>query len=478
MDSSMDISALHALIRDLLARVSVLEAENAVLRAENTALRAENLALKARLGQDSSNSDKPPSSDGYAKKPAPAFNRKTGKKVGGQLGHEGHSLELVAVPDLSHIYHAPFCVHCGGTFSVGDSHYKGIQERRQVWDMPIPKLEVTEHCIGVHVCCGMEHVGRFPSAVTSRIQYGVNVATLSSLLTTEYRLSFEKASQLLGDVYGCPVNVSTIATFNADLYEDLAPVEETIVSEILKSDRVHFDETGMRVEGKLHWFHVACTNLFCYFYVHAKRGKEAIQSTSSLLPRFFGWAIHDCWASYFNIDNCKHALCGAHLLRELKALTDNGSHWAKEMHYFLMECYEYSLKGTETVPDPKLWLLQYKNICEKADKEEPAPVAQKRGKPKNTKGRNLLNRLVAHQDGVMAFALHKEVPFTNNCAEQAIRHLKIKQKISMSFRTLQGAKIYARIQGAINTIKNHKMNLFQTIKDIKLKKNIIFTPTK
>ena len=124
----MDISELHALIRDLLARVSVLEAENAVLRAENTALRAENLALKARLDQDSSNSDKPPSSDGYAKKPAPAFNRKTGKKVGGQFGHEGHNLELVAFPDVSHIHHAPCCEHCGGIFSVGDSHYKGIQE--------------------------------------------------------------------------------------------------------------------------------------------------------------------------------------------------------------------------------------------------------------------------------------------------------------------------------------------------------------
>jgi transposase len=477
MDSSMDISELHALIRDLLARVSMLEGENAVLQSENATLRAEILALKARLGQDSSNSNNPPSSDGYTKKPAAAFNRKTGKKAGGQLGHEGHSLSF-AVPDVSHIHHATCCKHCGGIFSVGDSHYMGIQERRQVWDMPVPKLEVVEHCVGVHVCCGAEHVGTFPTEVTSRIQYGVNLATLSSLLTTEYRLSYEKTSELLGELYGCPVNVSTISSFNAALYEDLAVVEETIVEEILKSDIAHFDETGMRVEGKLHWFHVACTSMFCYFYVHAKRGKEAIQSTASLLPRFLGWALHDCWASYFNVDNCKHALCGAHLLRELKALIDNGSHWAKEMHQFLMECYEYSLKGTETVPDPDVWLLQYKKICEKADKEEPAPVAQKRGKPKNTKGRNLLNRLVAHQDGVTAFALYEEVPFTNNCAEQAIRHLKIKQKISMSFRTVQGAKIYARIQGTINTIKKHKMNLFQTIKDVKLKKNITFKPTK
>ncbi len=120
-----------------------------------------------------------------------------------------------------------------------------------------------------------------------------------------YFHSFEKANQLLGDLYDCRVNVGTIATFNANLYEDLAPVEETTVSEILKSDRANFDETGMRVERKLHWFHVACTSLFCYFYVHAKRGNEAIQDTVSLLPRFLGWAVHDCWASYFNIEKTK-----------------------------------------------------------------------------------------------------------------------------------------------------------------------------
>lgn len=473
MNLSMDISELHELIRNLLARVSMLESENSVLKSENAELRT-------RLGQDSSNSDKPPSSDGYKKKPAPApaFSRKSGKKVGGQLGHEGHQLDLVSVADTIEVCHAACCSVCGVGFSVGDSHYVGFGERRQVWDIPSPKLAVTEYQLGVHACCGLKQEGHFPTEVRARIQYGLNIATICSLLTTEYRLSFEKTSELLWNLYGCRVNVSTIAQFNADLHEDLAPVEALIVENILQAEVAHFDETGMRVEGKLHWFHVACTTLFCYIFVHAKRGKQAIEDSVSLLPRFFGWAVHDCWASYFNLENCQHALCGAHLLRELKALTDNGSLWAKEMHTFLMESYEYSLKGTQTVPDPDLWLHKYKDICQKADKEEPAPVAQKRGKPKNTKGRNLLNRLVLHQEAVLAFAFHEQVPFTNNTAEQAIRHVKIKQKISMSFRTLQGAKIYARIQGTINTIKKHKMSLFHTIKEIKLKKTIIFTPLK
>lgn len=197
-----------------------------------------------------------------------------------------------------------------------------------------------------------------------------------------------------------------------------------------------------------------------------------------MLPRFTGRAVHDCWASYFSFENCLHALCGAHLLRELNALVENGAQWAKEMHAFLMERYEQSEKGTQIAPHEAIWRLQYKAICEKADIEEPAPVARKRGKPKNSKGRNLLNRLLTYQEEVLAFALHQNVPFTNNCAEQAIRHVKIKQKISMSFRTLHGAEVYARIQGVINTVKKHKMNLFQTMKDIKCKKSIIFSPTK
>lgn len=453
-----------------------LQLLNTELRAENAQLKSEILELKARLAQDSSNSNQPPSSDGLKKKPAPApaFSRKSAKKVGGQLGHEGHTLLFSTKVDVTHIHHASCCTICGTTFSVDDSHYQGIGERRQVLDMPVPRLEVTEHQLGIHKCCGVRHQGQFPVEVSARVQYGINIETLGSLLTTEYRLSYEKAGELLSVLYGCGPNVSTLATANKDLYEDLAPVEQQIRAAIYASPVAHFDETGMRVEGKLHWFHVVCTTLYCYFFVHAHRGSHAIQSDLSLLPNYLGRAVHDCWATYFQVGIGTHALCGAHLLRELTALIQAGTQWAVQMHAFLLEAYTASEKGTATVPDPATWQLRYKNICQNADKEEPAPVAQKRGKPKNTKGRNLYNRLVKHQEAVLAFALHKEVPFTNNLAEQAVRHLKVKQKISMSFRTLEGAKVYARIQGTINTIKKHNMNLFQTIKDIKLKKNITF----
>lgn len=477
MESSTETTTSQTLITTLLGKLSVLELKVSDLEAENLALRSENMELRARLGLDSSNSSKPPSSDGYKKKPldTSALKKVGGKKVGGQPQHKGHHLEMQAVPDTIEIHHAPHCTCCGNTFSVSDTFYLGIAQKRQVFDMPTPTLFVTEHQTAVHFCCGRRHVGLFPSGVSAPVQYGVNIETLCNILTNDCRLSYEKASELLSDIYGCSLNVSTIYSANETLYENLAPIEESIKAEILQSEVVHFDETGMRVEGKLHWFHVACNALWVYILVAPKRGLEALKGASSILPSFKGWAVHDCWASYFSFDNCTHALCNAHILRELQALIDSGSIWARLMHKFLLNLYKQSEEGTQTVPNPSQAIQTYQYICNIANKEEPAPIAPKRGKPKNTKGRNLLNRLITHQEAVLAFALHQNVPFTNNCAEQAIRHVKVKQKVSMCFRKLKGAQMYARIQGTIATIRKHKMNVFKTLKDINLKNKIIFT---
>lgn len=467
MELSNDIPVLHDLIRTLLSRLSVLESKVQTLEAEN-------LELRDRLGLDSTNSHKPPSSDGYKKKTISAAlkKEKADKKVGGQSGHQGHHLEMSQTPDKVLVHQASCCSCCGNILS--ETHYKGIHQKRQVFDMPDPKLYVTEHQTAIHFCCGKQHLGSFPTDINAAVQYGVNLQTLCTVLTNDCCLSYDKASQLLSDLYDCSLNVSTIYTANTDLYEELAPVEEMIKEELLQSEVVHFDETGMRVEGKTQWFHTSCNLLWAYIFVNSKRGGVALSGEDSLLPSFQNWAIHDCWASYFHFQDCKHGICNAHILRELQALIDGGSFWAGKMHKFLLDLYEKSEKGTSIAPNSQQWLRIFDYICAIAHKEEPTSVAQKRGKPKNTKGRNLLNRLKTHWAGVLAFALHKAVPFTNNCAEQAIRQVKIKQKVSMCFRTLKGAKMYARIQGVITTIRKHKMNVFQTIKEFKNKKTIVF----
>jgi transposase len=222
----------------------------------------------------------------------------------------------------------------------------------------------------------------------------------------------------------------------------------------------------MRVEGKLHWFHTASTALFTCLFVHTHRGKEALESAKSVIKDFKNWAVHDCWASYFDFTNCSHALCNAHIVRELQALIENDSQWATQMQNLLFELYNESQKGTSIVSDKESWIKKYQAICLQAASEEPPPIKGKTGKPKNSKGRNLLNRLVKHQDGVLAFAFNQAVPFTNNQAERDIRCLKTKQKVANSFRTFAGAQQYARIQSFVSTVRKHRMNVFQNLTHI------------
>jgi transposase len=173
-------------------------------------------------------------------------------------------------------------------------------------------MEVTEHQLGVVVCCGRYHLGSFPSEVSQPVQYGSRIKALSVLLNNDYKLPLEKIEQLMGgDLWGCSFNESTALTANAGMYQALEPIEAQIKSAILASDVAHFDETGMRVEKSLHWFHVASTSCFTHLFVHKKRGREALLSEDSLLKDFRNRAVHDCWESYFGFEQCRHALCGA-----------------------------------------------------------------------------------------------------------------------------------------------------------------------
>lgn len=466
MEELNDITSLKAFIKELLTRVAHLESANAdlqtsydLLQARNTQLEAENTELRNRLNLNSGNSHKPPSSDGLSKKPA--VPKAQGGKSGGQNGHSGKTLKIVADPDNRIVHHATSCPCCSKIFSESD--IEGTIQKRQVFDIPEPRLEVTEHQLGIITCCGRQHIGTFPDGVNAPVQYGARIKALSVLLNTDYKMPFDKIEQLFTDIYDCRFNESTAISANNACFEALEPIEAVIKTEILKSKVAHFDETGMRVEGKLHWFHTACTVLFTYLFVHAKRGKKALCSEESLIKDFRNWAIHDCWKSYFDFIGCSHALCMAHIVRELENLIQLGSSWAAEMSKLLFELYKLSDKGSTNVPDKEKWMEKYKTICHKAEEEEPPPIKGERGKPKSTKGRNLLNRLTEYQDGVLAFAFIEHIPFTNNQAERDIRCLKTKQKVATSFRTFKGAQNYARIQGFVSTVRKHKLNVFQQI---------------
>lgn len=467
-----DIHQLKDLVSQILARVSFLEAENKTLKAENIALKAENAELKQenqelrrRLDLNSQNSHKPPSSDGFKKKPA--LEKKRGNKSGGQVGHPGKTLKMVEKPDLTVVHHAEKCVKCEREFNSED--VGKIVGRRQVFDIPPPKLEVVEHQLGEIICRGKKQFGKFLEGVENVVQYGVRIRALSVLLNNDYRIPYLKLENLFADLYGCSFNQSTAVVANERWGEKLEPIEQEIKGLITASEAVNFDETGGRVANKLPWFDTACTELYSYLFVHEKRGTEALDRRQSVIKDFENWAVHDCYGSYFKFEDCRHAICNAHILRELENLKEQGRKWADSMKKLLPEMLERSEKATKVLKNKKSWEAKYAKICEQADEEEPPPKPPpegKRGKATNSDGRNLLNRLRKHQTGVPAFAFEKEVPFTNNQAERDLRCLKVKQKVSNSFRKKKGAENYARIQGFIETVRKHKLNVYEQLTNI------------
>lgn len=453
---AVTVLELQSLVLQLMDKIAALESTISKLEAENAWLRTENERLNARLHSDSHNSHQPPSSDGLHK--TPAFPKEKGGKIGAQKGHEGHTLEMAENPDHIVICKPDTCP-CGQDLL---QQPVSIVARRQVFDLPEPRMEITEYRVARVVCpqCGRLHTGEFPSGVNAPTQYGTGVKALATLLNCHYKLPFEKIQTLFEDLYASPFNVSTIIGANTTCYNKLADSERLIQDKIIGSQTVNCDESGFRCQGRLHWLHVASTPMFTYLFVHPERGKQALESERSILNRFFGFLVHDCWHSYFNLEHIKHVLCGAHLLRDLQSLIENKSRWAVCFKAFLL--YTYRMDVEQRLEQRTGIEQQYDYWLEQAQVEEPPPISTK-GKRRRTAGRNLLERLEKFKPHVLAFAFNPQVPFTNNQAERDIRPIKVKQKISGCFRTFKGSQQYARIEGFISTTRKHKLNVFKEL---------------
>jgi len=313
--------------------------------------------------------------------------------------------------------------------------------------------------------------------VKAPTQYGRGVLALSTLLNTSYLMPFKKIRGLFADIFGVAINESTLVTANTLSYDALAASEAVIHAQKQASPVCHFDETGIRVAGHLSWYHVAVTPTLTSAFVHPKRGTQALTSPNSLFPTYAGWAVHDCWTSDFASTSCRHALCGAHLLRELTAVAEQGRQWASQMQILLRLLYRRSAAGTQTVPDPQRWSRVYDTLCQHAHREEP-PLrrAHRKGKATRTTGRNLVERLIKYTSAVLAFALHQEVPFTNNQAERDVRPVKVKQKIAGCFRTLRGAQHYARIASFISTARKQHCQVFNELRPLFLGHSFLLVP--
>ena len=463
MVKDLTIRILIEKVEELSRRVRELEEENKILRQENIMLKSEVAELRARLESNSHNSNKPPSSDGYKKQSVKSGLPKDKiSSQGGQKGHKGNTLQQVESPDKI-VTCLPGICTCGHEFK---EEQLILSEKRQVFDIPQPKLEITEYQIFKACCpvCGQEQRGAAPEGVNAPAQYGNKVKAFAVLLNVHYKLPFKKIQLLFRDLFGYPINESTISTAGEICYDKLEESEKVIMSKIVAEDVVHADETGLRTAGKLHWLHTATTRLYTYLFVHEKRGSGAIQSNKSILRDYIGWLVHDCRASYFNLGKLKHAICGAHILRELEGLIETReTKWAKVFKSFLL--FVYKMPFEERIKRRKDIESRYDRICDIGEKAESPPLKRtgRKGRYKRTKGRNLVERLIREKDAVLAFAFNKEIHFTNNLAERDIRPAKVKQKISNCFRTFKGAEIYARIEGFISTARKNERNIFSEL---------------
>lgn len=448
------------------------DAVYALITALVTDLQTQVQELKARLDTDSHNSNKPPSSDAL-KKPRTTSQRKpSGRKPGGQKGHPGRHLQFTDAPDTV-LEHVPaYCTGCGidltGVASFG-------VEARQVVDLPPMHLVVTEHRAHTCVCPDCRHTNRalFPQGVTARVQYGPRVQALSVYLSTYQLLPYARIRQVFADLFGARLSTATVFSAVQSAQSALKEVVNDIKKALTQAPVAHFDESGCRVAGQLHWWHVASTNRLSFYSFHRSRGKIGMD-VAGVLPDFVGCAVHDGWSSYQRY-RCTHSLCNAHHLRELTALFEqSGQVWAQKMHALLTEIYgavERAKHETCLRMHPLLearFEVRYRSLLAEgfAANPPPEPVVGQKGRQKQSTARNLLNRLQRFQPEVLAFLYDFSVPFDNNQAERDIRMLKLKQKVSGCFRVADGAEAFCTIRSYLSTLQKQGQSVWSALEHV------------
>ena len=341
--------AMLALVAALVDRIAAVERANTALERTVTTLTARVQHLDDRLARDSHNSSKPPSSDWgpRARPPGTAGPRTrslrpppgtSGRRSGGQPGHPGTTLRLVDTPDQV-LRHRPLGAQCGtcGAALVGGAE-RVDAERRQVVDLPPPRLVVTEHRVVRVACpgCGAETAGAFPLGVTQPVQYGDRLVAVGVYLHAYQLLPYARTRELLGDLFGAAPSEGTLQTAATACAAGLVPVAAAIAAALRRAPVGHFDETGVRVTGQRQWWHVASTPTLTHYGVHPRRGTGALDALG-ILPGFRGVAVHDAYPSYRTYGECTHALCNAHLLRELVFLHEHHHQaWADELATLLV----------------------------------------------------------------------------------------------------------------------------------------------
>lgn len=430
--------------------------------------------LEGQQAKDSHNSSLPPSSDRFVRLPK-SLRQKSGKKPGGQQGHRGHHLRQAEILDEVRVYAVEACENCQHDLHA---HPATLPERRQVMDLPVKRLWITEHRVEEKQCPQCFHLTRasFPTSVLAPAQYGTGIQILATYLVEGQAVPYARASQLLQELLGVQLSAGSIASFVKTCHQQLADVETSLKTALVKQKVIHQDETGLRVGKEGWWVHVCSTDRLTHYAAHPSRGRTGLDAIG-IAPAFVGTSVHDGLVSYQGYRFIE-ALCNVHHLRELTFVEEVLKQiWAKKMKELLLEMKaeveQAKATGQHELAIPVLarFLRRYDEIVASGYFVNPPPPPprksehskRKPGKAKQNPARNLLDRLSQRKFAVLRFLHDFEVPFDNNQAERDLRMIKVQQKVSGCFRTEMGIAMFCRIRSYLSTLRKQGIKLYSAL---------------
>ena len=468
------VDALNKTVADLNSTIAENEKANAISAAKIAALEEKVKEQEVRLHKNSHNSSKPPSSDGLKKPKIPNLRTKTGKSKGGQPGHEGKTLEFTADPTETIRHMAKGCAGCPHAGEC--TRLYCTNEARQVTNVSIEVSVIEHRIVDVPECpmSGGRMTGEFPKGVNAPMQYGTDVLALAATLNTEGAMGADRVHQVLGGAFGIPLSPATVLSATKRCAEAVTDTYSEIGSRIADGDLAHFDETSTRMNGTNLWAHAAATDEYTHLSICDKRG-EAGMREAGILQRFKGVAVTDCWSPYWAFVSIIHALCCAHLLRELIGIIENYANqsWAKAFKELLLEMKSTKERLVASGKTEASYYYKHKfskeydriiQLGHSENPEPPPPPGRKKGRKKKGKVLALIVRLEKHKADVCRFFDDFSVPFDNNEAERSCRIIKVKTKVSGCFRTKEGAQDFAKVQSYTATGKKHGIPAYEAIR--------------
>lgn len=473
----MPVNITEELVRNLMEQNAALIAQVASLTSTVDSLNQTIKELQEQVNKNSKNSSKPPSTDGLKKSPVNkdrSLRGKSGKKQGAQDGHGGVYLSVLEKPDdVKHHMHSD-CEGCPYRDSCLDKAC--VKETRHELDSVVTINVIAHELIEVKNCPmhGGKKLGSFPSDIRAAVQYGKNLQSLVVALNTVGAVSINRTHEILSSVFNIPIATGTIKNMVTRCAGLLSDTYERIRQQMILLGLIHCDETGTRTEGRTWWVHNASNPLFTFLSINRKRGQTGMEA-AGILPNYRGIIVHDCWGSYWKFTDCIHAICCAHLLRELNGVEENHPEqtWATKFKELLLAMKKWKDKAVDDEKEEVSYYYlhkfdkQYDEIIKLAYEENPLPeiTAKKRGRKKKTKVLNLICRLDNYKESVCLFIKNLCVPFDNNQAERDLRMIKVKTKVSGCFRSEEGAQEYLTIMSYIGTAHKHGINAFTAIRE-------------